>query len=534
MKHRIILIGDEIKSLIILSKTLTMVDARLEVRYCLYKDNKELCLSELDSDIVLLDFNHSEEIATEVVSKIKKIREAERTPIMMLTSFAASDTIQKAINAGVDDFVKRPADRVEMILRIHSLIYRNKLQIDNLKQSEELIKFSLAADKSDNSIVIISREGEIEWANQGFFKLYEYSLEEFKSLFGEKLGNKSPDQKFRNALQKCHNTKEPVVYENVWFTKSGKKKWIQTTLTPILNDNNLIDKLVAVETDISDLKSIEEELRHKNSSLVELTKSMEVKALKLEEQQVEIERQKKLVEEQRKKADDLLLNIFPYEIAEQLKINGYARSKQYRMVSVMFTDFVGFSGLGEKLSTQKLIYELSTYFEKFDYIARWHFVEKIKTVGDSYMCAGGLPLKNRSNAFDTVLAALEILGFIRETNDKKMLAGEPLWEIRIGIHTGRVIAGVIGHTKMAYDIWGDTVNMASRMETSGEAGKVNISGATYHHIKDYFNCTYRGKIIAKNKGEIDMYFVEGLKPEFCEDQQGMIPNGKFLSMLSSL
>ena len=511
-----------------------MVDPRLEVSYCLYEDKKEPCFSDFNSDIILLDFNHTEEIVTEVVGRIKKLKGTEKIPILMITSFSASDSIQKAINAGVDDFVSRPVDRVELVLRIRSLVYRNKLLVENLRQSEELMKFSLAADKSDNSIVIIDLSGEIEWANKGFTKLYEYSLEEFKSFFGKGPGNQHLDQKLGTAIKKAGESKEPVVYENVWFTKSGKRKWVQTTLTPVIADDGSLERYVAVEIDITGLKTIEEELIHKNSSLMELTKSMEAKTHTLELQQIEIEKQKKLVEEQRKKAEDLLLNIFPYEIAEQLKISGHARSKQYKTVSVMFTDFVGFSRLAEQLSTQKLIDELSTYFEKFDFITRYHFVEKIKTVGDSYMCAGGLPMKNRSNPFDTVLAALEMLSFISELNRKKLERGEPVWEIRIGIHTGEVIAGVIGHTKIAYDIWGDTVNMASRMETSGEAGKVNISGTTYEYIKDYFNCTYRGRIQAKNKGEIDMYYVEGLKPEFSEDQEGLIPNAKFLTMHSSL
>jgi PAS domain S-box-containing protein len=534
MKHRIVITGDEIRSLIILSKTLTIVDPRLEAKYCEFQKQPGFCAEDSESDLILLDFNLAEETAAGAVMKIRKMKGFERIPVLMLTSFTSSETIQKAINAGVDDFVRKPVDRVELILRIRSLIYRNKLQLENLRQSEELMKFSLAADKSDNSIVIINPEGKIEWVNKGFVKLYEYSLDEFKDIFGKTVGNFGIDQKLRQSLENSAETKKPVIYENVWFTKTGKKKWIQTTITPIIDDNGHVDRFVAVETDITSLKAVEEELIHKNASLTELTKSMEAKTQMLEDQQVEIEKQKKLVEEQRKKADDLLLNIFPFEIAEQLKINGYARSKQYRMATVMFTDFVGFSKLAEKLSTQKLIHELSTYFEKFDYIARWHFVEKIKTVGDSYMCAGGLPLKNRSNPFDTVLAALEMLSFVREANMKKLLAGDPIWDIRIGIHTGEVIAGVIGHTKIAYDIWGDTVNMASRMETSGEAGKVNISGATYDHIKDYFDCTYRGKITAKNKGEIDMYFVNGLKPDYAEDSEGLIPNGKFLSMHSGL
>jgi class 3 adenylate cyclase len=149
------------------------------------------------------------------------------------------------------------------------------------------------------------------------------------------------------------------------------------------------------------------------------------------------------------------------------------------------------------------------------------------------MCVGGLPLRNKSNPFDTVLAGLEIQRFAKEYNEKRREQNLPEWKIRLGIHTGKVIAGVIGSKKFAYDIWGDAVNTASRMESSGEAGEVNISGETYEYIKEYFECSYRGKIPAKNKGEIDMYFVHGLIPKYREKGDPIIPNAEFLEILAS-
>ncbi|HMG14758.1 MAG TPA: adenylate/guanylate cyclase domain-containing protein, partial [Saprospiraceae bacterium] len=131
-----------------------------------------------------------------------------------------------------------------------------------------------------------------------------------------------------------------------------------------------------------------------------------------------------------------------------------------------------------------------------------------KTIGDSYMCAGGLPLANKTHATDIVKAALEIQQFIQEHIQQRKNENKEVFEIRVGINTGKVVAGIVGVKKFAYDIWGDTVNIASRMESSGEAGKINISGSTYEFVKDKFNCIHRGKIQAKNKGEIDMYFVE--------------------------
>lgn len=164
--------------------------------------------------------------------------------------------------------------------------------------------------------------------------------------------------------------------------------------------------------------------------------------------------------------------------------------------------------MSENLTAQELVNEINYCYSAFDNIITKHGIEKIKTIGDSYMCAGGLPVANNTNAEATVRAALDIRDFILNEKQKREAEGKLFFEIRIGCNTGPVVAGIVGIKKFAYDIWGDTVNIASRMESSGEPGKVNISGSTYELVKDKFSCTYRGKIEAKNKGMIDMYFVE--------------------------
>lgn len=221
-----------------------------------------------------------------------------------------------------------------------------------------------------------------------------------------------------------------------------------------------------------------------------------------------LEEKNKIITAEKKRSDDLLLNILPEEVAEELKAKGSADAKHFNEVTVMFTDFKDFTQLSEKLSPTELVLEIHSCFTAFDNIIGKHNIEKIKTIGDSYMCAGGLPVSNTTNAKDVVRAALEIQQFMQEHLAQRKAAGKEQMEIRIGIHTGPVVAGIVGVKKFAYDIWGDTVNIASRMESSGEAGKVNISGSTYELVKDQFNCTHRGKIQAKNKGEISMYFVE--------------------------
>ncbi len=225
-------------------------------------------------------------------------------------------------------------------------------------------------------------------------------------------------------------------------------------------------------------------------------------------------RQKNIIKKEKQRSEELLLNILPAETAEELKSTGSAKPKQFDLVTVLFTDFKGFTKIAEKMSADELVNELNLIFSAFDKIISKYPIEKIKTIGDSYMCAGGLPTANTTNPIDMIHAALEIQEYMNKhitiCNNEA-----PPWQIRIGIHTGPVVAGVVGIKKFAYDIWGDTVNTASRMESSGEPGKVNISGSTYELIKEtliinHSNLTtiYRGEIEAKNKGKIKMYFVE--------------------------
>ncbi|MEO5583459.1 MAG: adenylate/guanylate cyclase domain-containing protein [Saprospiraceae bacterium] len=206
---------------------------------------------------------------------------------------------------------------------------------------------------------------------------------------------------------------------------------------------------------------------------------------------------------EKKKADDLLLNILPGEVANELIQNGFSNAKNYADVSVMFTDFVNFTGISEKLSPQELVNELHIYFKEIDEIIEGNNLEKIKTIGDAYLAVCGLPNPCESHALNTIKTAIQIIQFVQQ---RKKEGG--LFDIRIGINSGPVIAGIVGIKKFAYDIWGDSVNTAARMEQHGEAGKINISGSTYALVKNYFQCTYRGKVEAKNKGYIDMYFVE--------------------------
>lgn len=270
------------------------------------------------------------------------------------------------------------------------------------------------------------------------------------------------------------------------------------------------------------------DIEKKESQISLLTKDQEIKAQEIKRQKLVRNgfiggfavvllfagiffSQRNRISKEKKRSDELLLNILPEETAEELKATGSAKAKSFDSVTVMFTDFKNFTQASEILSAEELVAEINRCYSAFDSIITKHGLEKIKTIGDSYMCAGGLPVSNTSHPLDMVNASLEILSFIEENKKKRIDAGLPYFELRLGIHTGPVVAGVVGSKKFAYDIWGDTVNTASRMESSGEVGKVNISESTYSLIKENFICTSRGQIKAKNKGDIAMYFVEGAR-----------------------
>ncbi len=241
-----------------------------------------------------------------------------------------------------------------------------------------------------------------------------------------------------------------------------------------------------------------------------------------------------LSEIEKNRSEKLLLNILPSKVAEELKDNGFVQPVLYENVTILFTDFHGFTKIAETMSPKDLIKTLDTSFRKFDQVIEKFNLEKLKTIGDSYMCAGGLPVKNNTHPIDACLAALELKIFMKEIKNLKDSLGFEFWDLRIGIHSGPVIAGVIGEKKFAYDIWGDAVNTASRLESSGAIGEVNISQTVFDRVKDFFICEYRGKISAKNKGFVDMYFLKQIRPELSLDGLGITPNDTFLNLYNSL
>jgi len=251
--------------------------------------------------------------------------------------------------------------------------------------------------------------------------------------------------------------------------------------------------------------------------------------LELRRSLLRLEQTRQELQDQREKSDRLLHNMLPAAVAQELKDNGRVTARFYDAATILFADFEGFTKLAEDMEPKELIGQLDDCFSAFDEIAERHRLEMLKTIGDAYMCAGGLPETNRSHPVDACLAALEIQQRISGMNRERKKFHLSHWDLRVGLHTGPVIAGVVGRRKFIYDVWGDAVNVAARMESAGAAGKINVSGAVYHRTKGLFDFEPRGSVEAKNKGPLEMFFLLRIKADLARDAEGYLPNEAFFA-----
>ncbi len=352
----------------------------------------------------------------------------------------------------------------------------NRLQLNILFAGDKRKSLQKAFLFTDSATTISKEIGDLRQTIEDY-----KSLSEIQTLLGDNTG----------ALESYKNY---TLYKDSVFNIEKDKKLTQTAMQYEFDKKEAATKAEQEKKDIR-------QRNIRNSIVAGLAGALVFLTV--------VYRQRNKISKEKKRSEALLLNILPAETAEELKNTGTTTAKDFSEVTVLFTDFKNFTAMSENLTAQELVNEINYCYSAFDNIITRHGIEKIKTIGDSYMCAGGLPVTNNTHAEATVRAALEIRDFIKNEKQKREIQGKSFFEIRIGCNTGPVVAGIVGIKKFAYDIWGDTVNIASRMESSGEPGKVNISGSTYELVKDKFSCTYRGKIEAKNKGMIDMYFVEG-------------------------
>ncbi len=277
---------------------------------------------------------------------------------------------------------------------------------------------------------------------------------------------------------------------------------------------------------------LEIKVRNRTKEIQQQNQKIAAQKLKIEEERNKVLKQQKLLQIEKDKTEKLLKNVIPESTAEELKKRGRARARAYKVVSVLFTDFVGFTKISDRMPATELVKKLDIYFTKFDEIIVRNNLEKIKTIGDAYMCAGGVPVRNSTNPIDTCVAAIQIQDYMLQHKNEALANGKEFWELRLGINTGEVTAGVIGSERLAYDVWGATVNQAQRMEMLGAPGRVTISGATYQYIEPYFECIFKGKAQTKSRGIIDMYEVERIKPELSVDGKGIVPNSRFQEIVN--
>jgi len=282
-------------------------------------------------------------------------------------------------------------------------------------------------------------------------------------------------------------------------------------------------------------KSIDKERRLQvrlEMKIAERTRELRKKNEKIQQQTSRLVLQTEELEREKEKSERLLNNILPKETASQLKKDGRSAARDFSKVSIMFTDFVGFSKIAEEMSAKDLVSILDMHFRKFDSIIEKNDLEKIKTIGDAYMCAGGVPIRNKTNPINTTLAAVQIKNYMLKHKEEQLSKGLPYWKLRIGINTGPVSAGVIGTKRYAYDVWGNTVNRAQRMEQLCEPEKIAITQDTFDHIEPYFECNKIGKIQTKSGVKIMMYEVVSIKPELSIDGLGIEPNESFHKLVN--
>jgi PAS domain S-box-containing protein len=490
-------------------------------------------------DLILMDMRMPELSGIDALKMLQEDRELKEIPVIFITAYKNDENLAEAFRYGAFDFITKPIDinelrsRVNKALSIGQTLTRIRSKISQYEEERIMLEQKAnITENAPNAFIIIDKEGNIEWVNEGFERLHEISFENFKKQYGDNIFKIKAFKDFTREAGRCFRTKKPSTVETRHNLPSGKK-WFQTFFTPQLDNDGNIMKLIAVESDITMIMMKEEELYKQNRRMLAITERLEQANALLENQKSEIEEQKRLIEDEQEKSERLLLNILPFEVARQLKSKGKAGTRFYKFVTVVFTDFKDFSKNTRTLEPTDLVAILDEYFAKFDEITGKHYLEKIKTIGDAYMCAGGLPLRNKSNPVDAVLAGLEIQDYMLmiRNNPKSTIPG---WELRIGIHTGPVVAGVVGRKKFAYDIWSETVNAAARMENLGEVNTVNISEATYDYIKDYFDCTAKGTVDAKNIGMMKLYTVRRIKPEFSADEKGIHPNEEFIRLVNKL
>ncbi len=415
--------------------------------------------------------------------------------------------------------IEKSEKEIKLLLinqEVQSLLI-NQLELEKEKLNLAGDKLKLESESKAAELKLLRKEQEIQDAEMANQTLVAERTKQELVLAEQRLNAQQADQKLVAARQKEQLIQAELKVNEALKQEREKEIALLTKDKELLTNRQKIDQL-----------QLAQEANFRNTAYGvgallgimllmflggllnsrRINKKLGRQKNEIEKQKDQIESSKNLIELEKNKSESLLLNILPKQTAAELKAHGFSKPKHYDQVSVLFTDFSNFTNLSEGLNAEELLKQVNIHFTAFDEICEKYNIEKIKTIGDAYMCASGLPLESKSHAKDILLAAIEMQTFVKNNNAQRAKQNLKPWKMRVGIHSGPIIAGVVGSKKFSYDIWGDTVNTASRMESSGALDQINISATTYLLVKNEFKCTYRGKVKAKNKGELEMYFVE--------------------------
>lgn len=408
--------------------------------------------------------------------------------------------------------------QLAVLSSLGDLFYQQNQLIESLKYHHKALKLSIKVNNRQSRSNSLTNIGTIFYNQQRYHDAINNCKEGL--TIAEEIGSISLQKDACDCLHQGYkflgNSERALYFYEKYIAFKDSLRAGETSnkmLSMEFQNQQLTDSIAFVKkqhaTTLRHTEEIKRKENQRNIGLISLIFILIV-AAGLWNRLYFVRKSKKTIQIEKDISEKLLLNILPGEIASELKEKGKVSAKDFNPVSILFSDFKSFTQTAAKMTPHELVEEINTCFEAFDYIVEKHGIEKIKTIGDSYMAAGGIPVPNKHSLNHIVLAGLEMQAFMQQRLQENHLAGKPAFEMRVGIHAGPIVAGVVGIKKFQYDVWGDTVNTASRMESNGSVGKVNISENLYQLLKEneQFSFEYRGNIRVKGKGNMNMYFVE--------------------------
>lgn len=519
---RILMVEDNPDDAFLIERLLRNAGIHFACKQVSTRDDFNRALGEFRPDVIISDHSMPEFNSVEALDLC--LETGSDAPFILVTGTVSEEFAVGALKRGAFDYILKD-NMMRLPSSVLGAMERRQAEWEKRRRGEEIIRLNAElesrivertrelAGAKDFSEAIINALPCVFYALDGDLKVVMWN-----QLFLESFvpGGEVQDIDILHTVQPDHREAlmrhlEMTLLVGHASSELGVITHNKEVVTySIRSFRTSIDKrtlILVLGFDISEQKQVQALLKSNHENLQKLLLEAEQQSVLLKEANEETLRQKKLIEEEKKKADQLLTTILPAAVAIELKEKGHASAKRFASASVLFADLVDFTRLSKDLSAEQMVDELNWIFVGFDFIVDRFGLERVKTIGDGYMAVGGAPEASATHAEDAVNAALQMVDFIDRLRNENEKSGKPGWMIRIGVHSGEIVAGVIGKSKFSYDIWGTTVNVASRLESTGEAGKVNVSGTTRALVESKFNWIPRGSISVKNMENIEMYFA---------------------------